>query len=86
MCLKIVHLCFQSHALYIDIKSYGKYKRFCSLVCHIILFLFNVPAVLYYGTFASCCAMKDGCWSFICIFHLSATFAVAAKFKNAFIR
>ena len=68
--------------MYINVMFYGNYKRFCSLVCHIIIFRFNVPAVLYYVSFASCCAMKDDVSAF---FILLATFAVAAKVKNAFI-
>ena len=95
ICLDIVNYGFESLTFYMNIMSHVKYQLFCSLDCHIICFYFNVPAVLYFGTFVSCCAMEDCCRS-ICIFDFLVTFpgfAIASsctltayKFKNAFLR
>ena len=46
-----------------NIMSHVRYKLFCSLVCHIIRFYFNVPAVLYFVTLASCDATEVCCKS-----------------------
>ena len=63
ICLNIVHHGFQPLRFYMNIMSHVKYLLFCSLVCHIICFYFNIPEVLHFDIFASCCATEDWCRS-----------------------